>query len=364
MKPHRLLPALCLVLVACFEQPIKENLALRFLENGAVLVHATVELADAESVSNAAVKRRLEQARRDLLDGTDAWAPRFAALAPAAERYGWEKRLGEVKRLERSAALAEPASLSELFRDTSLSVTYRVVEEERWAELAIVPGASSRATRRQRKELDEALGPWCERVAAYLEAARNLYDYLDDHPDRARACLADLFSDLAEEEKPALTEEEEALLEPLGKNMEEVLGVLLVDGDAAYSLDEISHLVYDPFPARLSVTLPGKPLEVEGFATAPDGALTVSGLGLWDALASLEGRWLSPDLVQIYVAHQSGGKQALDLDSLAEAPRRSDLHVQAKEVEQAIAERLTPAPLYRARWRIDPRSEPALEWPR
>ena len=364
MSPHRWLPVPCLLLVSCFEPPIQEDLALHFLENGAVVATARIELADSQKVTGAAVKRRLEEVRRTLGDGTDAWGPRFAGLAPAAERYGWEKRLGEVRRLERSAVVAAPARLAELFRDTSLAVTYRVVEEERWAELSIVPGASSRASRRQRRDLEQALGPWFEGIAAYVATTRELYDYLDAHPHRSRACFAELFSDLVEDEDEPLSEEEEALVERIGKSMEEVLAVLLTDGDAAWSLDEISHLVYDPFPARLTVTLPAKPLEVEGFATDREDRLTVSGLGLWSALAALEGRWLSPDPVLLYVAHQGDAKQSFDLSSVAEATRRAEPLVQAAEVEQAVVELLAPAPLYRARWRIDPQSEPALEWPR
>jgi hypothetical protein len=47
--------------------------------------------------------------------------------------------------------------------------------------------------------------------------------------------------------------------------MGQVLEILAVPRGAAYSPDEVSHLVYDPFPARLSVKLPGAPMDLEGF---------------------------------------------------------------------------------------------------
>jgi hypothetical protein len=75
--------------------------------------------------------------------------------------------------------------------------------------------------------------------------------------------------------------------------MEEVLDVLLVDSRRAFSLDEISHLVYDPFPALISVDLPSPLLEIEGFEQLGERSVAIGGLGLWRSLVALEESWVS-----------------------------------------------------------------------
>jgi hypothetical protein len=137
--------------------------------------------------------------------------------------------------------------------------------------------------------------------------------------------------------------------------MEEVFGVLLVPSGDELSLDELSHLVYDPFPARLSVRLPAAPEEVEGFARDAEGELTVPGLGLWPALRALEGRWLSPDPVLLYVERRGKSEEApLDLAAFLARERRAMPPPSAAEVRLAIEERLQPASLYRAVWTVLP----------
>lgn len=358
----------CLALGSCFEPPVREDLHLRFLPNGAVVVTTRVRIASPE-VSNQALAHRLAAIRRELLEGTDAWGPRFAAVEPAAERFSWEKRLGELQSVSRSAVVAEPAGLAPFFSDTALRVLYQVYEEDGIAELSIAPGLSSRATRKQRREMEELFGPWSEGIASYLEAGQALYAYVEDHPDRARVCFGTLFGDLLpEEEKRRLgepTEDEASLLKALEDAMGLVWEVLVVREGAEYSPDEISHLVYDPFPARLTVSLPSQPLSVEGFEKETDGALAVPGLGLWEAFRSLEGQWLSPDPALLYVNLQGKQDEPLDLNAFLGQPRRTvapHLIPSAEEVQRIVEDRLTPAPLYRVSWKVQPGDETEFRW--
>jgi len=231
----------------------------------------------------------------------------------------------------------------------------------------VVPGPSGRATQKQRREMDRTLDEWTADVADYLAAGEALYAYLDDKPERDRPCLGALFEDLLPEGERAalgeLTAEEKELLESLGQAMEKVWNVLLIPRGGEYSPDEVSHLVYDPFPARLTVSLPGRPLEVEGFEVGERGVLEVAGFGLWDALKSLEGRWLSPDPILIYVSRGGeSGEQPLDLDTFLGEPRRAAPAPSADEVRGAIEKLLTPAPLYRAAWKIEPEDETPFTW--
>lgn len=374
MRPPRtasgiLFLLLLLVFASCFEPPVREDLRLRFLANGAVVATSIVQVDD-PSDGNPALARRLAETRRALLDGSDAWGARFAAAGPGAERFSWEKRLGVLRSASRSALLAEPQDLEAFFRDTALAVTYSIDPERGLAELAIVPGPSARATRKQREETERTLEAWTGAVAEYLRAGQDLYAYLDGRPERARPCFATLFGKrLSEQDAKGmgeLTPEEQRKLDRLDDAMGRVLEILAVPDGAAYSPDEVSHLVYDPFPARLSLKLPGRPLEMEGFQPAPDGALTVASPGLWEALRSLQGRWLSPDPVLVYVEGGRQGKEdEIDLDAFLEKPRQAAparLLPAAAEVRAEIEARLRPARLYRAAWKVEPQDETPFRW--
>ncbi|HEX4965471.1 MAG TPA: hypothetical protein VF173_31965 [Thermoanaerobaculia bacterium] len=355
-----LLPVLaCACLASCFDSPIQESLRLRFFPDGSVMVTSSVTIEPLSGSANPALEKRLAAARRDFLEGTDPWGPRFAALAPAAERFSWEKWGGELKTLSRSALVDKPEGLAPFFGDSSLRVLYEVRKEEGTAELSIAPGLSARATRRQRQQMQDLLARWTGEVAAYLEATRKLYAYTEEHPDRARVCFGSLFKELlAEKDRKGLgepTDDEKKLLEDLGNAMEKVWDVRLVPTGEDHSPDEISHLVYDPFPARLTVALPGPPLAVEGFEKGPDGKLVVAGLSLWDALRSLQGRWVSPDPVLIYVERRGESDHPLDLEAFLRQPRRAEeakLLPSAEDVRRELEARLTPAPLYRVTWKV------------
>jgi hypothetical protein len=378
MTPHgtahhrrRRAPAFLLFLLfaSCFDPPVREDLHLRFLSNGAVVATSTVEIS-ADQDSNPALARRLAETRRAILDGSDAWEARFAAARPAAERFWWEKRLGDLQAASRSAIIAEPAGLEALFGDTSVGVTYRIDGDRGLAELTLVPGVATRATRRQREEMRKTLETWSAAVAEYLEAGGDLYAHLERRPERARTCIGLLFADLVDErelerlEEP--DEEEVAIIERLDEAMRQVADVLLVPERAEYSPDEVSHLVYDPFPAKLTVKLPGPALETEGFQLGKDGILAVRGLGLWEALRSLEGRWLAPDPVLFYVETARQGKQAkIDLDAFVQRPRQAvppTRSPSAEEVRAAVEEELRPAPFYRVIWQVRPDDETELRW--
>ena len=358
---------LALSLTSCFDSPVREDLRLRFLPNGAVVATSTVRIHDPEQ-SNPALARRLAETRQAILEGSDPWSARFSVVKAGAERSSWEKRLGVLQAASRSAVLAEPRDLEEIFRDTPVSVTYSVDPAQGMAELAIVPGPSTRATRRQREETARTLDSWTETLAGYLRSVQDLYAYLDERPDRARPCFAHLFGKrLSEKDARSLAKlapEEERRLEALDDAMGRVLEVLAVPDDGAYSPDEVSRLVYDPFPARLSLKLPAAALQVEGFQPDPEGALAVRPFSLWEALRSLQGRWISPDPVLAYVDGSREGSE-LDLDAFLRQTRRAvpeKLLPSAREVRAEIENRLRPEPLYRAVWRITPGDETPFRW--
>jgi hypothetical protein len=361
-RARRLALALALLLLAgCFDPPVKESVRLRFFTNGAVAVTNTVELdllKDGED--NPALERRMADLRRELLDGLDPWARRFEDIEPVAERLSWEKRFGTLASARRSVLIAEPDALRDLFGDTSVSASYSIAEDGT-AELILVPGVPAQATRRQRKDMERAVEEWSGQVAEYLAATGDLYAWLDDNPSRVRACFHELFKEMvtveeAEEAELKLSAEEQKRVQRVGDAMEKVFDVLLIPKGQERSLDELSHLVYDPFPAPLSIQLPEEALEVEGFQKSDEEekVWTVDSPGLWTALRSLEEHWIAPDPVMIYVAHRDDGE--LDLDKLVEMPRRFIQPLpNSLEVRRSIEEKLKPAsPIYRAVWQALP----------
>ena len=370
MRLHKwcLLAALApaLLLFACFEPPVLETLDLRFLRDGSFVMSSTVEVSENNRDVSPALLRRLTRVRQEIEEGSDPWGQRFATLEPAAERFTWEKQLGAIRRGSRAALATGPAGLRAFFGDTSLDVSYQI--RDGIAELAIVPGASARATRAQREEVERTLEAWSGHVATYLKEAGDLWAYLDERPDRAHPCLGTLFEDLLADEVretlEPLTEDELARIERLHEAMEHVMAILLVPSGEDHSPDELSHLVYDPFPARLIVRLPGPPLEEpEGFAIDPAGkTLIAAGPSLWEALRSLQGRWLAPDPVLLYVRNKTRKpEKPLNLDALATAPRRAEPAPSAAEVRGAIEERLEPASIYRVTFAVQPDAEPTAE---
>lgn len=352
-----------IVLASCFDPPVKETLQLRFYPNGLASVSNAVQLdLLAADGKNPALTRRMNDLRRELLAGLDPWAQRFEEVEPVSERLSWEKRVGLLYAARRSALIDDPASLRDLFSHTALSVSY-TVGEDGLAELVIVPGAPSQATRRQRKDVERRLDEWSGHVAEYLAATGGLYAWLEDNPDRAQPCLAQLFNELIEEpgQEEEVSPEERRRIDRVQAAMENVLDVLVIPKGEDRSMDELSHLVYDPFPAPLTVHLPDAPLEVEGFEPSgkEDKVWTVDNPGLWPALRSLEGRWVSPDLVQIYVAHKGPEAEGLDLGALLDMPRTYAAPMPGSlEVKRALEERLRPsASVYRAVWQALPKEE-------
>jgi hypothetical protein len=133
--------------------------------------------------------------------------------------------------------------------------------------------------------------------------------------------------------------------------------VLLVSAQEAYSINEVSGLVYDPFPARLRVEVPGEVLAVEGFAATPESGLVVPAVSLWQALTDLQGLWLEPDPLLLYV-DRSGGTTGtpgpgFDLAGIVARERSHAAAPRAAEIRAALDSRLLPAPVYRVVYRVE-----------
>src|SRR5262245_13799202 len=128
MKIRRSLFALAfLALVsACFDGPVRETWTLRFLSGGWVVAGRTIVLSSAEE-SNPAVARRLAAVRRELIEGTDPWTDRLAAIGPIAEKVEQERVTGVIANDSHRALLSETDQVRQLFAASPVGASYLII---------------------------------------------------------------------------------------------------------------------------------------------------------------------------------------------------------------------------------------------
>jgi hypothetical protein len=356
--------------LSCFEQPVREILYLKFLPGDAVVVGVTVKLA-AEDVfkENRAARERIESVRRDLLESRDDWSRRIESVEPALERTTWDREAGSLRSVSRRIALEHPEDLTRFFSDTLIRAQITILDGE--TELTLTPGSGSRASRSQRSEFEARRTAWLESYARTLRATEKLYTYLEANGTRAAVCLKEVFREEMEteekDEREAPTPQEQEMTDAVRKSIEESLELFSLPGESPYSLEELSRLVYDPFPAPLTVQVPGAILQVEGFAEGGEQVVKVRELGLWEALDALGDRWVDPNLLVLKYRLQID-KKPLDLPALVRLKRSAGTPPSSAEIQRALETNLAPAPVYRLKWstrnlkELDPSEEVEELW--
>ena len=335
---------IAVLLSGCLEPPIIERLDIRMLTGGGSIVSVIVSVSKPSDFEDRPkVQQRLESATRALEEGTDPWSHRLAAAAPTRERDVRDLADGRLFRLTRHGQLAGPDDLGAFLRDTGVGVAYE--KGDGWEELTLLPGRPGRPTLAQRERVKSELGSWSVKLAAYFSALASLYAYLDRHPERARVCLASILTKAPPGESLSAEESE------LSKAVEDAMGdcgsILVAPPDDPFTIDELSRMVYDPFPAAIRIAVPGEVLEREGFPT--EGALEIPEASLWSAFVRLEGRFVSPDPALLAWRRDTGRGIEIDLDTLT-AQRRHASRPTADDARVAIEDQLRTAPVYRVRW--------------
>jgi hypothetical protein len=349
-----LITLLCLPLTACFEEPVREHLHLTLHGDGTVVVTVVQEIAPSDrSPENRALADRLEERREALEHDLDPWSRRFANLEPVAEHQSIERAEGELLRWIHSAVFRSFDSFLPLVEADGL--TGSLTGDPRSTELSLFPTGGSRATYSQRQEVERQLVQWSAWLAEYLGAVAELYDHLDHNPGRAVSCFAhvlDRHEGLGE--TGPLSPIEEELVERVKESMEWVATALLVTDDEAFSLNELSRFVYDPFPTRLTIAVEAEVLDAAGFNDR-GSFFERPAVDVWNALRSLEGRWISPDLVTAAAAPVSDEQQPdPDVLLLASVPRYFSSPPTPAEVEAAISTKLLPEDMLQLRWTSAP----------
>jgi hypothetical protein len=364
---RRLLPGVlglsALLLCACFEEPEQDSLVLLLGADGRAQVMLTTAFRVDDEDASPALRNRIEGDRRRLLLGEDEWTPRFERLAAVSHEKTFEWEKGILAGVNQTAVVdltEDPEALNRFFSDTLVNALFGV--EDGWAELSLFPLAPGRLTRYQRQRLDRAIDPWTEALAAYFRAAGRLYGYLDEHPERAEIAFSVLLEEVLPDEdggrREQLSAEEEPLVEAVEEAMEAAWEVLLVSAEEAHSINELSRLAYDPFPARTTVGVEGEVAETEGFEAGPEGELRVPTVSFWDALTDLRGVWLEPDPLLLYVARVGGvtGSPGENLELaavVAHDRRHAAPPPRPDEIRTALESRLVPEPVYRVVYRVD-----------
>lgn len=288
----------------------------------------TIELTreDEQVVVTAKASLDNEAERAAAKTGTDPWGVRFARLEAEEERTTFASSRGVLESVTHSIRIPR-ADLQQVFADTNVTVSLQ--QNDTLTELRFYPGSSTRASRRQQEHFNEALDWWSRAAARYFDALRRLDAYMDANPDRVEALWAAV---LGVNDTP-LFEEEQPRVDQLIRSMDELLARMdEEEGEAAVYAEE-ADLLFNPFPARITVKVPN------------DEKLVIEPVDLLAAVQALEGRWATPDPLAMLVRDEP-----MTPRSLAALDRRTET-VSATEIAEALRERLSEPRQYAIRWR-------------
>ncbi len=339
------------LLAASCGKGVEKIVTLTFTDEqpDSVTISTSTELGNAERGTPEA--GAIEREREALLSGSDEWSVRFANADPEFERVTFQRAKKELQRVEHTGRVPH-ANLQRFFFDTPLIVD--VLRGEGWNELTIYAGTSTRATRKQKDHVDQLLANFSEHAVRYFAATHSLYDYLDSNEGRAEPLFFTLAAIFADKEKtpgeprPELSDVEEKLVTALAESIDAMLEGN--KGDAG-NVDLEFDAAFNPFPSELRVVVPGEPLVVEGFSRTEEGGLVVKSTGVLDAVAMLEGKWVSPDPIAGLLRTGEGPEVPR---RFAEAMANEDRHaadvIRADDVRQALIDTMKPAVRYRVRW--------------
>ncbi len=344
--------AVLFALTGCFEEPVEESVHLAFAGDGRVEITSRTRIPPVHLDSpNPHLQRRLVQRQRAMAEGWVDWPARFAAARPVAEEITFRRSDGRLVETARHGTFNDPSAVGRFFADR-LTATYTWDEEAAVGELTFYPTMGGPATGGERQQVERALAAWSATAADYLASVAALYRHLEEFPGRARPAFQVLFADLLSDRETEaagllLSDQERRLVAAVGDAMDELLAILLIDEGQAFTLNEFSRRVYDPFPGMVTVSPTGAVTEAVGFVQH-DGRWRVPRHDLWSAFSALEGRWVAPDPARAYVAASLASDLDLDAllaDGLTTAPAPTPA-----EVREALEAGLAPEPEYRLKW--------------
>ena len=335
--------AFLLFAAGCAKFPVSDEVKIEF-RNDTPSVLVTAETTFEMKPANDETRARIETARSAALSGTDPWSLRFSRLTPELERVSYQKDHGVLERVTRFASITDD-DLQRIFSDTN--VTVDVIHGDGWRELRFYPGTSSRATREQQRRFASQLATWSTAVARYFAAIDHLYTRMNENPGRARYLFAAVLHEKREDgSDPVVTKEEQPFVDDVEEAMDDIAKRMDEQEGRASNFAEEADLVFNPFPARISVSVPGDVMSAEGFGSQTNGTFVIEPVDLVASIAALEGKWITPDPLAALLREQTPSAE-----DLAKRPRRSTTLVPAGSVAEAIREQLARPKAYAIRWR-------------
>ena len=316
--------------------------------------------------------RRVAAHERDLLDGNNPWLRALRSipdpLLSGSEAVFAENRSDRPLELESFSAWArssgrDGAALAHVFGHTAVSPD--LTRDRDTIEIDLTAGASLGGNRRQRQRLERELEVWSRSVAAYLDRVAELWRMLEADPQRQRPVYEALFADLLDPSPdPDLSAAELELLDRLDQAEGAVAELFETEEDLEYSLQELSRLVYDPYPLQVIVARLDEegrvaaitPTVSEGFEPEGDGSWRVRRTSLWDAYLGLRDSWVTPDplAIKVEVLRRADllGDDApdFDLDGLLRLPPRVWRRPTAFEIADEVRGLLRPPDVARIAW--------------
>jgi hypothetical protein len=354
--------SLLILLVACWDAPVRQRLELAFAADGTARAELIVEL-DSTSLwsgeDETAVRARLEREAAELEAGDDPRLFPFDLAGCSRQGGAWEELDGDLVEYRRWTECAEAAEVLELLAGAPVAADLTIADGV--AELSILRLGGGPAARAERERALAELESWSAALERYYAAVWRLAAAARRRPAAAADLWRAAFGGAAGEAGRALDGAEEALAGELSDAIDEVTRVLRPEKGEERTPDERVREVFDPLPARLSVALPADAIEGEGFVAAGAGRWAAPEAGLYGALTALEGRWLAREPLVARVEHgRAGGEAPLDVAPFVPDPRRVERPPAADEIASALLERLEDRSPLRLTW---PAPEPPEEGP-
>ena len=343
-------------LAACTDDPVSETVTLEFFPESAnapspagddaaaappdtggyVRIEAQVDIRrHMIPKDNSLIARRVNDRTEALMSGYGVWHIRFdRVFEPVADGAEWRRAGRELTSYRRWALAADPnSSLQDFFVDTPMLPVFEVWDNERrlpdqsrpppqTVTLAFVFAGGTRATAGESTTAYRGFRNFAADAARYQRRLAVLWRYMDENPGRRFETLRGLFAaadgeELPEsqliaqprqlappaapppsrrgsESLPRLRDLEIELIERVVAAGEPLIEIFEVPKDDSFTLQELSRLVFDPFPGVVTAKPDGVVVEAVGFVEG-GGGYRIPSLDLWSAYRALDGLFVSPD---------------------------------------------------------------------
>lgn len=419
-------------LTGCTDDPVAETLTLEFFPESAdaqatetdaptpadmagyVRIEAQIDIRrHMIPKDNSLVARRVNDRTQALMNEHDPWHIRFDRVyEPLADGAEWQRAERELTSYRRWVLAADPnGALQDFFVDTPMQPVFEVWDNERrlpdqsrpppqTVTLAFLYSGGTRATAGESTTVNRGFRDFAADTARYQRRIAVLWQYMDENPGRRFETLRGLFAAADGEELPEsqliveprqltlpaappptrrgseslsrLRDLEVDLIERVIEAGEPLVQIFEVPEGDAFTLQELSRRVFDPFPGSVTVAPDGTVVEAVGFVEAGDG-YSIPSLDLWNAYRLLDGLFVSPDPLVFLLETQNNDFGCNEDDDACRSNGRVSAFLErgsmrarpasARRVRQALEAGLQPLDEYRLVWIRGEAGESAGEAP-